>query len=281
LSPLTAGVSLRNLLVTAAPDTPPMISIRPAPRGASAELRGQIALNAMPVTRNIAVDNPTIYLATAIREGLITNGIDVEGSASDIDDLTVAPPRTEGKVVVSYQSPPLSVLAETMMKESQNLYAESLLKALGAHVSGGVGSADAGRTAVQATLQAWGVQPGDVQLTDGSGLSRYNLVTADALVTILTRVHQDDRLRESFEHTLPIAGVDGTLDRRMKGTPAAANARAKTGSFTNARSLAGYVTTADGERLAFSILANNYAAPTELIDRTSDAIVNALATFSR
>jgi D-alanyl-D-alanine carboxypeptidase/D-alanyl-D-alanine-endopeptidase (penicillin-binding protein 4) len=168
-----------------------------------------------------------------------------------------------------------------MMKESQNLYAESLLKALGAHVSGGVGSADAGRAAVQATLQEWGVEDGDVQMTDGSGLSRYNLLTADALVTILAKVHQDDRLRGSFEHTLPIAGVDGTLAARMKGTPAMGNARAKTGSFSNARTVAGYVTTADGESLAFSIIANNYAIETAVIDSTTDSIINALAAFSR
>jgi D-alanyl-D-alanine carboxypeptidase/D-alanyl-D-alanine-endopeptidase (penicillin-binding protein 4) len=232
------------------------------------------------VIRNVAVDNPTIYLASAIRDGLIAGGIDVHGAAIDIDDLTVVPPRTEGTLLVSHESAPLAVLAETMMKSSQNLYAESLLKALGAR-SSGLGSADAGRTAVQATLQAWSVEPGEVQMADGSGLSRYNLVTANALVTILTRVHEDDRLREAFEHTLPIAGVNGTLEQRMKATAAAGNARAKTGSFTNARAMAGYVTSADGEMLAFSILANNYAVSTELIDRTSDAIINALAQFSR
>jgi D-alanyl-D-alanine carboxypeptidase/D-alanyl-D-alanine-endopeptidase (penicillin-binding protein 4) len=280
LSPVHAGVSLRNLVTTAAADAPPLIRISPVPRGGSTEARGQIALNAAPLTRNVAVDNPTLYLATAIRDGLIAGGIDVHGSASDIDDLTVAPLRSEGTMLVSHQSAPLSVLAETMMKNSQNLYAESLLKTLGARTSG-IGSAEAGRTAVQATLEAWGVQSGDVQMADGSGLSRYNLVTADAMVTILTKVHQDERRREPFMHTLPIAGVDGTLEQRMIGTAAAGNARVKTGSFTNARAVAGYVTSADGETLAFSIIANNYAAPTELIDRTTDAIINALATFSR
>jgi D-alanyl-D-alanine carboxypeptidase/D-alanyl-D-alanine-endopeptidase (penicillin-binding protein 4) len=280
LSPPSAGVSLRNLLVTANADTAAAVSIRPVARGASTEVRGQIAVNASSLTRNVAVDNPTIYLTTAIREALIANGIDVYGSASDIDDLTVAPSRAMGTMLVSARSAPLSVLGATMMKESQNLYAESLLKTLGAYVSG-VGSAASGRTAVQATLQSWGIQDGDVQMTDGSGLSRYNLLTADALVAILTRVHQDDRLRDAFEQTLPIAGVDGTLEHRLKGTRAAANLRAKTGSFTNARALAGYLKTADGETLAVSIIANNYAAATEVIDRTSDAIINALAEFSR
>ncbi|MQA29531.1 MAG: D-alanyl-D-alanine carboxypeptidase/D-alanyl-D-alanine-endopeptidase [Luteitalea sp.] len=280
LSPATASVTLRNLIVTVPADAPAAISIKPAPRGAAAEARGTIGLNAGPLVRNVSVDNPTMYLTAAIRDGLVAHGIDVRGPAIDIDDLTIAPIRHDGVLLISHRSAPLWMLAEPMMKMSQNLFAESLLKALGAHASG-VGSADAGRAAVQATLRAWGVPPGDVQMADGSGLSRYNLLTADALVTILARVHDNDRLRQRFEHTLPIAGVDGTLAQRMAGTRAFANARAKTGSFSNARALAGYVTTADGEMLAFSIIANNYAVQPEVIDRTSDFIVIALAQFSR
>ena len=267
-------------MVTAPPSTQPAIAIKPSPRGAAAEVRGEIALDAPPLVLNVSVDNPTLYLMTAIRDGLIVNGLDVHGSAIDIDDLAIAPPRSEGRVLVSHRSSPLSVLAEPMMKLSQNLFAESLLRAIGVRASG-IGSAEAGREAVQTALQAWGIAPGDVQMTDGSGLSRYNLVTADALVAILSRVHHNERLRQPFEHALPIAGVDGTLAGRMKGTRAMANARGKTGSFSNARALAGYVTTADGESLAFSIIANNYAVETGVVDGISDAIITALATFSR
>jgi D-alanyl-D-alanine carboxypeptidase/D-alanyl-D-alanine-endopeptidase (penicillin-binding protein 4) len=167
-----------------------------------------------------------------------------------------------------------------MMKLSQNLYAETLLKTMGARWAG-VGSVEAGRAAVDAALLAWGIPVGDVQMTDGSGLSRYNLVTAEALVAVLAHVHRDERLRETFERTLPIAGVDGTLAHRMKGTAAAANARAKTGAFSNARGVAGYVRTADGEPLAFSIIANNYAVSPDLVDRTADGIITTLAQFSR
>jgi D-alanyl-D-alanine carboxypeptidase/D-alanyl-D-alanine-endopeptidase (penicillin-binding protein 4) len=280
LSPPTASVTLRNLVVTAPAGVPPLITIRAAPRGAAAEARGAIALNAEPLVRNVSVDNPTMYLTNAVRDGLVAHGIDVRGPAIDIDDVPIRPLHDEGVLLVSHRSPPLSVLAEPMMKLSQNLFAESILKALGAR-TGGVGSVEAGRAAVQTSLRAWGIPPGDVQMTDGSGLSRYNLLTADALVSILDRVYHDDRLRHPFERTLPIAGVDGTLAHRLAGTPAFANARAKTGSYSNARAMAGYVTTAAGETLAFSILANNYAVPPEVIDRASDTIVNALARFSR
>jgi D-alanyl-D-alanine carboxypeptidase/D-alanyl-D-alanine-endopeptidase (penicillin-binding protein 4) len=116
---------------------------------------------------------------------------------------------------------------------------------------------------------------------DGSGLSRYDFVTPDALVTILTHVDRDEKLRGPFEASLPIAGRDGTLANRMKGTAAEGNARAKTGSMSNVRALSGYVTSADGEPLVFSILANNFETPADVINRATDAIVVRLAEFSR
>jgi D-alanyl-D-alanine carboxypeptidase/D-alanyl-D-alanine-endopeptidase (penicillin-binding protein 4) len=106
-------------------------------------------------------------------------------------------------------------------------------------------------------------------------------VTPDALAIVLRHVYQDERLRDPFIATLPRAGVDGTLGGRMKGTPAADNLRAKTGSFSNARSVAGYLRTADGEPLEVVIMANNYGASPRVIDDATDAILVALAKFSR
>jgi D-alanyl-D-alanine carboxypeptidase/D-alanyl-D-alanine-endopeptidase (penicillin-binding protein 4) len=166
-----------------------------------------------------------------------------------------------------------------MMKNSQNLYAETLLRTLG--LAEGAGSADAGRRVIWSVLEPWGVTSGDLQIADGSGLSRYNLATAEALVTVLARVHQDDRLRDPFVAALPVAGRDGTLERRFIGTAGEDNVRAKTGSLSNARTLTGYVWTADREPLAFSIIANNFGAGSAVVDTTIDAIVVKLAEFTR
>ena len=116
---------------------------------------------------------------------------------------------------------------------------------------------------------------------DGSGLSRYDYVTAEAIATVLAHVYADARLRGPFEASLPIAGRDGSLANRMKGTAAEGNARAKTGSMSQVRGLSGYVTAADGEPLLFAILANNFETPAKVINDATDAIVVRLAAFRR
>jgi D-alanyl-D-alanine carboxypeptidase/D-alanyl-D-alanine-endopeptidase (penicillin-binding protein 4) len=105
-------------------------------------------------------------------------------------------------------------------------------------------------------------------------------VTAETLVDILMHIDRDERLRGPFEGALPVAGRDGTLAARMKGTAAEGNARAKTGAMSNVRALSGYVTAADGQPLIFSILANNFEAPPDVITAAIDAIVVRLATFA-
>jgi PBP4 family serine-type D-alanyl-D-alanine carboxypeptidase len=160
------------------------------------------------------------------------------------------------------------------------LFAETLLKTLGGRRSV-AGSTASGRAVIDSTLAGWGVTQGEVLEVDGSGLSRYDLITPEALATVLRHVYQDERLRDLFISTLPRAGVDGTLGDRMKDTAAENNVHAKTGSFSNARSVAGYVRTADGEPLVFVVMANNYGAPPTAIDSATDAIIVSLANFSR
>jgi serine-type D-Ala-D-Ala carboxypeptidase/endopeptidase (penicillin-binding protein 4) len=279
LSVSGSGLTIVNEVTTAAAGSATSIDMHRLAGSTTLALRGSIALGASPAALAVSVDNPTQFFVNAFRAALIANGIDVRGPAVDIDDVADVP-AARSAPIVSYQSPPLSTLAVRLMKISQNLYAESFLKTLAA-APGTVPTAAAGWTAARTILEGWGVQPGALIQRDGSGLTRYDFVTPEALVTILTHVDRDARLRGPFEASLPIAGRDGTLANRMKGTPAEGNARAKTGSMTAVRGTSGYVTTADGEPLVFSILINGYDSPGSTITAAEDAIIVRLATFRR
>jgi serine-type D-Ala-D-Ala carboxypeptidase/endopeptidase (penicillin-binding protein 4) len=268
IAPGGTGLIVRSAIRTAAADSTASIESRRGAGSSVLELRGSIPAGAAPLVRNVSVYNPTLYYVTALREALVYNGIAVDGAAVDIDDLADVPPVANAALAVSYSSPPLASLAQTMMKMSQNMFAESLFQAIGS------------RAGVDTVLKQWGIVD-SVVVADGSGLSRYNLITPEALAAILTHVYRDERLRESFRAALPIAGQDGTLTGQMKGTAAAGNARAKTGSMSNVRSLSGYVETAAGEPIVFSIIANNYGVPADLIESTTGAIVVRLAEFRR
>jgi serine-type D-Ala-D-Ala carboxypeptidase/endopeptidase (penicillin-binding protein 4) len=279
IAPRGTSLVVRDRVKTSAADVPPSIAVRRLPGSTALEVRGSVPVGAAREVRNISVDNPTLYFVAALRDALIADGIDIRGPAVDIDEIADPPSRDGGTLLVTHRSPPLSTLAETMIKLSQNLYAETLLKSLGA--AAGVGTAEAGRSAAVSIVREWGVTPADLVIADGSGLSRYNLATPAAIVTILTHVDRDERLRAPFEAALPVAGRDGTLAQRMRGTAAEGNARAKTGSFSNARALSGYVRTADDEPLVFSIIVNNFGTTSDVVEQTMDSIVVRLASFRR
>ena len=227
----------------------------------------------------MAVVDPALYYASTVRSALIERGIEVSGPAVSIRALETLPPGETGTMLITHRSPPLSTLAVTLMKQSQNLYAETLLKTIGA--TNGVPTSAQGLEVVGGVLQAWGIDPDSVIERDGSGLSRYNYITPQAIVSVLSHVHKDDRLRGPFEASLPVAGVDGTLGNRLKATPAEGRVRAKTGSMAAVRAWSGYVTTAAGEQLAFSILANNFAAPPDAVNAAAEAIIVRLAKLRR
>jgi D-alanyl-D-alanine carboxypeptidase/D-alanyl-D-alanine-endopeptidase (penicillin-binding protein 4) len=177
------------------------------------------------------------------------------------------------------------VIAAHTLKPSQNLYTELILRTLGKAVPQQTTSAnrfqtteDAGLSVVKTFLRDAGVVPESLVLSDGSGLSRNDMVTADATVQLLTFMSKH-RYGDVFRAALPIAGVDGTLRNRMKGTVAENNLRAKTGSLSSAASLSGYVTSAAGENLVFSVIVNNYPEDVEARG-VPDAIGVLLASFA-
>jgi D-alanyl-D-alanine carboxypeptidase/D-alanyl-D-alanine-endopeptidase (penicillin-binding protein 4) len=261
-----------------------MLTLERRPGSAHLVVHGQIPAKAAPFVRTASVDNPTRFFAAAFRSALLAEGIQVAGDAIDIDELETKPDLAQARVIVSHKSPPLRQLVSSMMKVSQNQYAETLLRAMGAtdaslpRRSGE--TAQAGAKKAREVLQKWSVAEDSVVIADGSGLSRYNYVTSDALVRILQAMRNDPQ-HASFVDSLPVAGRDGTLSRRLAGTPAEGKVRAKTGTVDNVRAIAGYVETADGETLVFSMIANNFTMPSGEVDAAADKALMRLAAFTR
>ena len=273
------GLGLLYRVVTGEPGSRTAITLERRTHDNYLDVSGTIAVDAAPVTRDVAVINPARYFAHSLLLALVERGIPVVRVPIDLADRPADATVEPRRVLHESLSPPLREIATTMMKVSQNLYAETLLKAAGA-ATAGRGSAAAGRRASAAVFTGWGIPDTAYVQADGSGLSRYDYVTPAMLVALLERMHADPRHRDRFVATLPIAGKDGTISTRMRATRAEANAVAKTGSISNVRALSGYVRTRDGELLAFSILANNFTAPAATINWMTDLAVESLANFT-
>ncbi|HWX25249.1 MAG TPA: D-alanyl-D-alanine carboxypeptidase/D-alanyl-D-alanine-endopeptidase, partial [Vicinamibacteria bacterium] len=169
----------------------------------------------------------------------------------------------------------LSETIQTVNKRSQNLHAEMLLRLLGARVKRD-GSAEGGLGAVQAFLSRIGVDLGGWDIEDGSGLSSHDLVTPHGLADLLAAMDRHPQ-GAIFRASLPIAGVDGSLRGRMKGTRAEGRVIAKTGSVEHVAALAGYVETKGGGRLAVVILVNHETAKGREASAAIDTICEILA----
>lgn len=288
-----AGFMVLNRATTGAAGTPETIDYRRHLDRPLLEISGSVPLpSASPartVSRSVSVVNPTVYFAQQVKDGLTVRGIRVTGTAVDFDDFAASllpvarpgqPEAAAARVLAQSQSPTLREIGTVLMKVSQNLYAETLFKAMGA-AKGGLGTWAAGRGAATAVLASWGLPADSYVMSDGSGLSRYNYLTARTITAILERVHRDPAQREAFVATLPIAGKDGTVATRMRRSRAEGNAVAKTGSIANVRALSGFVRTRDGEPLVFSVLTNDFVIPSATVNWTADLGIEILANFSR
>lgn len=267
-SPFGSGLVVDNRVTTVSSEGETLIDIARIPGTTRLTVRGQIAEGARPVTLTASVENPTRFYLTSLREALARHGIFVAGGIVDVDDLSAPPVLDDASELFVDWSPPLTEIIDVMMKWSRNIYAETLL--LATDDSGEPATGIGGLRQLRETLRSWGIQPEYYLPRDGSGLSRYDYVTADMLTWLLTYLWRDPRHADAFQSTLPVAGVSGTLANRMKGTPAEGRVRAKTGTLSNVRSLSGYVTTLDGETVVFSMMANNFRVPAADIDAIMD-----------
>jgi D-alanyl-D-alanine carboxypeptidase/D-alanyl-D-alanine-endopeptidase (penicillin-binding protein 4) len=243
-----------------------------------AYVSGSIPLGVADVEDSVSVADPALWFVTLLKERLAQHGITVGGGVRQMGWLErEATPFETGKwvEVAGVQSRPISEIVRQTLKPSQNLYAQLLLLQVGAKVGGPGYTEQAGLSEMRKFLTEVGIPRGRVLLEEGSGLSRGALVTPSASVQLLTYMAHH-RYHDIFFNGLPIGGVDGTLRNRFKGTAAAGNVHAKTGSLGFVNTLSGYLTTKGGDKLVFSIMLNNYAGDDgrDEIDGLVETLVN-------
>ncbi len=227
----------------------------------------------------LAIDDPALYAATAFAGALERRGVEVRGHPIArhrfANEAAETAPRPQGVELARRESPPLSELLRIIDKVSQNLHAELVLREV-ARTCRGAGTREAGLEESRAFLKQADIDEGEITFEDGSGLSRMDLVTPDAVVRLL-RMMYASRHRDEWVGMLPQGGVDGTLETRFNGNPLGRRIHAKTGSLSHVAALSGYIESASRGPLAFSILVNNFSSPAADIQAAIDRIALLLA----
>jgi D-alanyl-D-alanine carboxypeptidase/D-alanyl-D-alanine-endopeptidase (penicillin-binding protein 4) len=219
----------------------------------------------------VPVANPTMLTVQSFHQALQEAGIETDLALADVDDLPSKPNTSSITPLFVELSPPLADLLAVMNKESNNLYAEQIFRTYG-----WAGSVRGGANRTERFMRRAGVNTRDILVRDGSGLSRKDLITPEAMVQML--IHMDaHRERAAFLSSLPLGGERGsTLEYRLRNRPV----RAKTGSLRFIRSLSGYATRPDGRRVAFALFANNYTGPSYRVTNAFDEVVAILTASS-
>lgn len=269
-------------------------------------LWGTIALDDNVPSEALAIEDPADFAAMAFRAMLEKRGITVKGKdhsqhtymaslpplppasapavasaikpggGNDASDLTAAKPQPR-MVLASHQSQSLADDVRVTDKVSQNLHAELTLRALGV-AKGAQPTLESSLNVMKGFLTEIGIAPEEYDFYDGSGLSRQGLASPRAVVKLLQYADYPSAWREAFQAALPIAGEDGSLAERMKGTPAQSHIWAKTGSFNHTTALSGYAQTLSGERMVFSIMVNHHKlggrGANQILDQILETLVN-------
>lgn len=269
VEPAAALDTFTRRVVTVEASAKPEVGVVRQPGPDFLLLQGAIPVGHSQLRLDLAMPDPAQTAGLALKQIFESRGVRVTGT---VRVHHAAPPEIypDAPVVVGPAPEPVdpntNVLAEHLSlpliesikltnKVSQNLHAELLLRAVG-HEKKGYGITDAGLWVEQDFLKSIGVADGDVVFSDGSGLARDDLVTPRSIVQLL-RYDDKQAWGPAYIATLPISGVDGTLENRMQGTAAAGRILAKTGSLDHVHSLSGFATTLGGERLVFAIFENN------------------------
>lgn len=262
------------------------------------EVSGTMPVGDSGYNGSVTISRPAALFIEMLRQRLLQKGVVITGKnlLKEINEQNASSLSSPLMEIAKLESPPFSLIAAKTMKPSQNLYTETILWTLGEQIlrkrqisetygngqnQGDVPIGTSGELGVKVVkdfLKQIGIPSDSVIQWDGSGLSRHNLITPSAAVSLYTYMAKQSRNSSVWHNSQTIGGVDGTLRNRFKGTKAEANVRGKTGTIDQVSALSGYVTTASGEKLVFSILVNG-VPETRMRVGAIDEIILALANF--
>ncbi|MHC5613022.1 MAG: D-alanyl-D-alanine carboxypeptidase/D-alanyl-D-alanine endopeptidase [Nostoc sp.] len=264
-----------NQSVTVAQNQPIYVNVTRELSGTALRIQGQLTTNSEPSLIDLPVVDPNYYFLRRFRTALAREKI-------TLGQTLVESGGVNQQEIAFVESPPLSELLMETLQNSNNLYAEALLRALAVKKTRGKNqtSADVGLEVVKASLTKLGVDPANYVLVDGSGLSRRDLVTPEAFVQTLRGIARTPT-GYVYRASLPVAGKSGTLKGRFQNTSAEGIVQAKTGTLTGVVSLSGYMNAPKYEPLVFSIIVNQSEQPTTVVRQAIDEIVVFLTQLQR
>ncbi len=295
ITPFSDYYHVDNRIITTPAGTGRRIFINREPGSMVLTLWGNMPVADPGANEALAVEDPAQFAGLLFRSLLEKRGVIVEGHSrthhtelASLSTFSVTALASHGggdnhggslapkepTVLASYDSRPLSDDVRVINKVSQNLHAELLLRLLG-HEKGTTGTIEGGLEVLRGFLTQVGIPSEQYAFYDGSGLSRQNLVTPHAVVSLLQYAAKQP-WATLFAETLPVAGMDGSLADRMRNTAAQGLVLGKTGSLDHVKSLSGYAATVSGDRVVFSIFANNFDVAGHRAQDAIDAIIEAV-----
>lgn len=275
VNPPTGFVTVQNSAKTVQDSAvvPLVISRKWRERTNIITVTGEMPLHETRRKEELSVWQPERFALTVLSERLRASHVTIDSIRIDTSSL-------QGTELLRF-SHRLDSAVTYLNKVSDNLSAETVLKVLGAEKRGTPGATRAGLSVVKEFIAGLGVDTTKIVMADGSGVSRHDLVSPASTIRLLEGMYKLGHHFDTYVHSLPIAGVDGTLKDRMRGTSAQGNLRAKTGTLSTVTALSGYVRTADDELLAFSIMMQHAPIGVQPYRRVQDAVGILLSQLRR
>jgi len=275
IAPATPDFYVENDVVTSAAEVKSDITLTREPGAQLVVVRGTLPANSAPRKLTLGIHEPALHAAAVLQKVLTDRGVKITGNPRAVHIPETPTDTTPRAILAEHISIPLGDSVKLVNKISQNLHTEMLLRTAARQSGIWDKPEDLMKFPVDFYAAA-GIAPDDVIQTDGSGLSRHDLVTPRALVALL-KYAQTQPWFSAYYASLPVAGVDGTLEDRMRDTIAAGRIHAKTGSVEHVRTRSGFAETPGGRTLIFSFLSNNQGGKaheaTDALDAISVAMI--------